>query len=264
MNRSLPGPSSSVLYFCVHCDPSPINSWFAYDTIEKLHAHWLSNHTEFPVAKPFQFYAIEAVGCGYCPNRYGTFNFIKVHHKTTHETRPFILVRHRDPELCALCLYRGDDLVQHFQQMHTAFVSSDEIAFHPVCFTPEFLVEMLQKNVHRRFQCGRCGATFETEHEAKWHSVEKHGHSKDWSTVVQQTNAGNRILHVICGKCRGQFQPNDLLPHLMVESQPHSIFTDLMKVKVVFANGLTVVKQNLTCTTYDDTKQIMQLFPNGQ
>lgn len=251
------------LYFCVHCDQWPSNLWYSYDTIEKVHAHWLSNHTELPVAKPFQFYAIERLGCAYCPNRHGLFNYVKLHHQKTHENMPFIMVRHRDPGQCAMCLYRGHDLVNHFQQMHTEFVSSDGNVFNPTCFTPEFLAELLQNDVHRRFQCGHCGGTFETEHETKWHSFEKHGNMKDWR-VVQQINDSNRILYVVCGICHGQIQPADLLNHMMMESQANSIFADYLKVKVVFANGLTVFKQNLTCTAYDDSKQFMQRLQNGR
>lgn len=51
---------------------------------------------------------------------------------------------------------------------------------------------------------------------------------------------------------------------MMMESKPQSILADLMKVKVVFANGLTVFKQNLTSTPYDDTNQIIQMLQNGQ
>lgn len=258
--------SSSPKYFCTYCDPSPINFWHSYNTVEKVHAHWLSNHTELPVAKPFQFYAIELLACAYCKCS-GTFKYIKTHHQKNHENMPFIVMRQRNAEQCAMCLYHGPDLINHFQRTHTAFASSDDIVFNPICFTPEFLAEMLQNNIHQRFQCGHCGDTFETDHETRWHCCEKHGNLKHWQ-VVQQQSVPNYILHVICSICGAEIQSNDLLNHMVTESQAsgHGIdqlYIDYMKLKVVFANGLTVFKQNVACSAYDDSNQIVQLFQNG-
>lgn len=267
LGQLLETPQSLPKYFCVHCDPSPNNLWHSYNAVEKVHAHWLSNHTELPVAKPFQFHAIELVECAYCKCS-GIFNYIKIHHKKNHEKLPFIVMRQRNAEQCAMCLYRGPDLVNHFQQMHTAFASSDGIIFNPICFTPEFLAEVLQNNFHSRFQCGHCGATFETDHETRWHCCNKHGNLKDWP-VAKQANVPNQILHVVCSICRAEIQSADLLNHLLAESQAlgHGIdqlYVNYMKLKVVFANGLTVSKQNLAYSAYDDSKQIVQRFQNGR
>lgn len=190
--RQQPSPK----YFCVHCDPSPFNYWFAHDSVEKVHAHWLSNHTELPVAKPFQFYAVELVECVYCKFS-GIFNYVKGHHKNNHGDQPFVVQRQHNTQkqLCAMCLYTGPDLANHFQQMHTAFASSDAVVFNSIRFAPEFLAEMLAIDVHQRFQCGHCGAAFETDHEAKWHCGEQHGNLKDWQ-VVQLPDVSNGILHV--------------------------------------------------------------------
>lgn len=261
---------SSPKYFCVHCDPSPSCYWYSYDAIEKVHAHWLSNHTDLPEALPFQFYAVESVVCAHCPDRCGLFKFIKTHHKKTHEDEglPFIAVRKQMREQCAMCHYRGIDLFSHFQESHTTFASSDQIVFNPICFTTEFLNEMLQTNCHRLFQCGHCGATFQSEHETKWHCSEKHANLKDWQ-VIQQNCAPNRILYVICSVCHCKIQSSDLLNHMLEESQAFAhtfdqFYANYLKVKVVFANGLTVFMQNLTCSPYDHTKQILQLFQHGQ
>lgn len=205
------------------------------------------------------------IGCGYCPARHGMFKFIKMHYTQQHENVPFLLVRHRNPEQCILCLYSsgGGDLVNHFHQMHSTAVSCDDIVFNPTVYTPGFLAEMLRINVHRRFQCGICGAVFETEHEIKWHTVHMHGDSMDWRSVMQQSNALNGILYVVCSKCHQKIQPNELLEHMIKESHAGAIYSDLMKVVVVFANGLTVFKQNLMCSVYDDTQTIIQRFQNG-
>lgn len=269
MNQ-LPGVlQTPIKYFCVHCDPSPSNYWFSYNTVEKVHAHWLSNHTELPVAKPFQFYAVELVECAYCKCS-GIFNYVKIHHKKNHENLPFTVQRQQNAHQCVMCLYRGPDVLNHFQQMHTAFASSDEIVFNPICFTPEFLVEMMENNIHQRFQCGhyQCGATFETDHEANWHCCEEHGNLKNLR-VVQQNSATNRILHVICNICGGEIEHADLVNHMLMESRVlghgiEQLYSNYMKSKIVYANGFVAFKQNVTGSMYDDSKEIVQLFQNGQ
>lgn len=258
--------SSSPKFFCAHCDPSPYNFWFSYNSVEKVHAHWLSNHTELPEAKKFQFYAIESVECVHCKFS-GIFSYVKMHHKKTHGNLPLVVQRHRNAQQCAMCLYRGPDVGNHFQQQHTAYASSDAIVFNPICFTPEFLVEMLQNDIHQRFQCGHCGATFESDHETKWHCCEKHGNLKDCQ-VVQQANVRNGIIHVVCSICGAEIQPANLLNHMLTESQAlghgiEELYSNYMKSKMVFTNGLVVFKANVVCSVYDDSKQIVQLFQSG-
>lgn len=252
-------------YFCVYCDPSPYTYWHSYDAVEKVHAHWLSNHTEWPVAKPFRFYAMELLGCAHC-GHVGLFNYLKTHHEKNHKNMPFVVSRRQqNREQCALCLYRGPDLINHFQQIHTELLLSlQSTVFNPICFTSEFLAEMLQNNTHRRFQCGHCGDVFETEHETKWHSFEKHGHLND-EQVVQEAGVPNRILYMVCSICGGAFPSADLYNHILTESQAlthgfKQVYANYLKVKVVFANGLTVFKQNLACTSYDDSKQLVDQF----
>lgn len=180
---------------------------------------------------------------------------------------PFVVQRQGNAQQCAMCLYCGPDLANHFQQLHTPYASSDAVVFNPICFTPEFLVEMLQNDVHQRFQCGHCRATFETDHETKWHCGERHGNLKNCQ-VVQQAISPNSIMYVVCSICGAEIQSADLLNHMLTESQAlgHGIdelYSNYMKAKMVFTNGFVVFKANVACSVYDDSQQIVQLFQNG-
>lgn len=247
-------------YFCVHCHSSNNLNCYIFETIENVYGHWLSNHTELPVALPFQFYAVEMIACYYC-NFMCYYNQLGKHHQNHHSNVPFVRVRTENRQECAQCLYSGDDIVCHYQQMH----ASNDCAniFNPICFTKELLSEIFTIDIHKKRRCNYCNDTFETDHEIKMHSFLKHP-DLDVSIVQWNDVQPNEISYLICGLCNREIQPAHFLNHIETESErlgaSSERFISYMKTKVIFGNGFVAHKQNLICSPYDDSEQIQGII----
>lgn len=223
---------------------------------------------------PFQFSAVEPVGCHYC--RYsGLFGSLCYHHSIHHSDKSLIIARQTNRKQCALCYFSGPDLVNHFLQSHELVMNAD--IFNPICFTPDTLTELLSMDLHRRRRCGICGAVFETDHETQEHHYNVHWNIEN-VTIELVDRAPNQISHLICGLCNHIIQPEHYLAHVELDQKKiqstadrmrpvheqehqnqnhdtnfyHKQYQNHLRTKVVFNNGLTVYKQNLTLSEYDD------------
>lgn len=246
-------------YLCVHCCSSNSSDSYAFETIESVYGHWLSNHTELPIAKPFLFYVVAMAGCYYC-NYSGYYDLLKKHHGKHHANAPFVVVRRRNRQECAMCYFSEGDIMTHFQQMHDDLQTGIN---NPLCYSEDMLANILAIDIHKKHRCCYCGDIFETEHEIKIHSSEKH------PTQIESFLRGNDlrpndVSYIICGFCNARIEPAEYLTHVKVEVEnvrEHSeIFANFLKTKVVFGNGLVAFKQNLILSPYDDSNQVQALI----
>lgn len=255
-------------YFCVHCYSANNLDFFSSESIENVYGHWLSNHTELPVALPFQFYAVDLVGCSYCRFS-GYYGKVNVHHQERHPDEPFVCVRAENRQQCAMCHYSGADILSHFEQSHGQNYQTS--IFNPNCFTQELLANLFMIDIHKKRRCNYCGDSFETDHEVKMHSFVAHA-NLNASFVESNDEQPNEISYLICALCDGKFAPAGFLNHIDGESkiwaqrfsgQSVELYRSYMKTKVVFANGLVAFKQNLVFSPYDDSKQIQEMIQRG-
>lgn len=243
-----------------HCHSSNSYNCYAFETIENVYGHWLSNHTEFPTAKPFLFNVVVMVGCYYC-NYSGYYDLLKKHHANNHANAPFVVVRQKNRQECAMCYYSGANIVNHFQQIHENDLQAG--IYNPVCYSQEMLANILAIDIHKKHRCCYCGDIFETEHEIKMHSFEKHP-TQNESFVYGNDLQPNDISHIICGLCDTRIEPADYLAHVRVEigilREHRQIFANFLKTKMVFGNGLVAFKQNLIQSPYDDSSRVQALI----
>lgn len=260
-------------YFCVHCrDESMRFLCYSFGTLENVYGHWLSNHTELPVAKPFLFYAVDLVGCHYCAYT-GLCGRLCHHHDNKHPNESLAITRPSNRQQCALCFHTGPDLGVHFMQTHELVLEAN--IFNPVCLTPDTLAELLTIDIHRKRLCEHCGATFETDHEANEHHYDMH--TDERKSVIQTNDVQpNQISHLICGLCNATVRPEHYFGHIEMdqsifqisnasfqgdpwESYYQKLYMDYLRTKVVFGNRLVVFKQNLIFSEYDDSQQFADL-----
>lgn len=269
-------------YFCVHCRDMRqfLNYVYSFDSIETVHGHWLSNHTDVPHALPFQFYAIDFVACLYCSHS-GLIGKVKAHHAEKHTSVPFVVVRASNRNQCAFCLYDGPNLAEHTLNQHNFLLECD--LFNPVCFTPERLTDLLANNFHQKRQCGQCQMVFETDHEVEIHHFKQHP-NVDLLRLPWNGAGPCDVAHLICHFCYSHVEPHNFYAHIAQDLNTFNVFaTDtssddtkhkrygtstaerflhklmeaFLKTKVVFHNGLVAFKQNLLLSQFDDSQQFM-------
>lgn len=266
-------------YLCVHCrDESTQFLCYSFETLDDVYGHWLSNHTELPVAKQFLFYYAEFVGCHYCGFS-GFYGRLRKHHANNHPNNAMIVTRQIEREQCAFCHHTGHNMPLHFVQTHRLVLEAG--VFNPVCFTRNTLAELLAIDIHRKRLCGHCGATFETNHEANEHHYNIHS-DKQKSVIEVNDVRPNQISYLICGLCGNPTRPEDYYAHVEMDQaifsfQPtqfsvdprepnpavsyyNKLYKDYLKTKVVFGNRLVVFKQNLIDSEYDDSQQFADLI----
>lgn len=261
-------------YFCLHCrDESMQFLCYSFETLDNVYGHWLANHTELPEAKPFLFYVVDFVGCHYCAYS-GLFGRLCKHHANHHPNEPMAVATQSNHQQCALCFHSGPDLGDHFMQTHALVLRAD--IFNPICFTRDTLAELLTIDIHRKRLCQHCGATFETDHEAKEHHYDMH--SDEIKSVIEANDVKpNQVAYLICGLCDETVRPEDYFSHIEMDQSlfmnssvgsfrgdPSTVYyrklyKDYLRTKVVFGNRLVVFKQNLISSEYDDSQQFTEL-----
>lgn len=277
-----------LVYGCVHCQVAqqPI---IHFEEVENVHAHWMAQHA--PEFKPFQFYAVQFVGCYHC-DVISTFDGLKGHRKEMHTNKPFIVVDVNDRQKCGICRYANEDMAEHFANEHKSIMQND--GFNPIRLTNEQLSKLLAINIHKKIQCGHCNDAFDSNPELREHWLKNHLMEK---SQIHSYFIDQRIqIKPSC--CEGQFERNDFVLHfskhnfsfrcttcnvktgnlmeiLEHDSQFHiekfktkdrliTLSKSLMKIyseaKVVFGNGLAVKGYNLLRTDYDESNRINEFI----
>lgn len=255
----------TLMYTCVHCQDT-MNSNRTYSTIEKLHSHYASAHlvaNHSVKVLPFQFYVSEIVKCYYC-SKIGNYAEIRDHHKNAHSLKdPLGMVLLSDTKACALCNSDDNDLVNHFKSVHK--IINKATVYNPICMSDQMVEQLLTINVDNRL------------------------HMK----VSRLANSNDQTIHIICWKCDKLLVAEDFMHHMkshsyslkctdcnfisadIKEHVKHAAtvhntiktvddicrtFSDILKrkyfeTKILFGNGLVLVKHNLLGTRMNDSRE---------
>lgn len=259
-------------------DPEDLSKSFN-GTIDVVYSHWLAKHGNESVLKPFQFYAVALVNCFHC-NIVGTYTDLVEHHQEVHLNERFAIVDRIDHTKCGVCHSQDDDLLEHFDKIH-----SDLAAFNPIQYTEERIIELLIINIYKDPQCLRCMHIFKTQIELMEHYAVLHG----GPMAVNDSASQILPLYFICGHCQKKVDRNRYMEHFKVhvyhfrcskcsyrsvdlvelilhENNAHGLDTlnyhckqfsgwlknQYLNTNVVFDNGLILQNYNVAGTKYDN------------
>lgn len=278
------------MYSCVHCQDKE-NSTRTYSTIERVYKHWISAHSAVTSNSvkvlPFQFYVSEIVKCYYCKKN-GNCAEIRAHHKNRHSSKdPYGMVLLNDTKACALCNSKDDDLVNHFKVVHN--IINKAHVFNPICMSDQMVDHLLAIKIHEKIICDRCSRVYQTEDELAMHYLNAHnGLQMKVSRCSSDTS-----IHVICWYCDKLLAANHFMQHIRSHSNAmkcsecnfisadinehvkhaatihktiktfddiYLAFSDILKrkyfeTKILFGNGLVLVKHNLLGTRWNDSRE---------
>lgn len=273
-------------FCCVHCQDET-NSCESFESIADLYAHWLTLHG----TRPFQFYINSLVACFYCET-VGLYRNIIEHMIQNHPDDTKIIVNPKNRSYCSVCHYKGDDLNQHFANMHDIILQTN--VFSAVCLPDDTLMDLLAFDVHKKKMCGYCDEVFESKPLIEEHQSILHASKKAFFTEFFDDESA----YLICGYCKCQIRRSKYLSHV---DQSHvykfnctkcafdtsklsalidhdkevhhlnslnfhcSEFMDLLKkhyfeTRIVFGNGLVLNKYNLLGTKYDDSSRFVEFI----
>lgn len=230
------------------------------------------------------------VACYYC-NEIGLYRDIVKHIQCNHPNNDMIMVYPGILNKCAICHYTGDDLVHHFETMHSIILQTN--VFNAICLPDELIAELLAIDIHRKLECGHCDQIFETIAQLDHHHADQH---KDLKMDFHEF-FDDRSAYLICGFCsshlrrsryikhvenhihaykctRCDFKSNDLIEMVTHDRDEHQLnsfsqysfqFAQFLKrnyfeTRVVFGNGLVVNKHNLLGTKYDDSVHFVEFI----
>lgn len=251
------------MFTCVHCQDKE-NSNRTYSTIERLHKHYASAHlvtNHSDKVLPFQFYVSEIVKCYYC-SKIGNYAEIRDHHKNNHSLKdPLGMVLLSDTKACALCNSDDNDLVNHFKLVHK--IINKAHVYNPMCMSNQMVKQLLTINVDNRFQMkvSRC-SNDQNIHIICW-KCDKLLVAEDF---MQHMKSHSNSLK--CTDCK--FISADIREHVKHAATVHNTiktvddicrtFSDILKqkyfeTKILFGNGLVLVKHNLLGTRMNDSRE---------
>lgn len=273
-------------FCCVHCQDES-NSCESFESITDLYAHWIELHG----TKSFQFYISSMVACFHC-GTVGFYHNVIKHMMEIHPNEPRIIVNPKNRNYCSVCHYKGDDLKQHFENMHDIILQTN--VFNAICLPDKTLMDLLAFDVYKKQRCGYCDEVFESklliqEHQSMMHSTK---------TAFFTEFFDEESAHLICGYCKCQLRRSEYLTHVDLDhtykfnctkchfetskliklidhdNDEHHLnslnfrcseFSDLLKkhyfeTRIVFGNGLVVNKYNLLGTKYDDSSRLVQFI----
>lgn len=209
-----------------------------------------------------------------------------------HPDEPKIIVNPKYRNYCSVCHFKGDNLKQHFDDMHDIILQTG--VFNAVCLPDATLMDLLAFDVHKKQVCGYCDDVFESKTLIEQHQSIAHATKKPLFTeFFDDENA-----YLICSYCKCQlrrseyvshidlshtykfnctkciFETSDLIALIDHDKDVHHLnslnfhcseFSDLLKkhyfeTRIVFGNGLVVNKYNVLGTKYDDSLRFVQFI----
>lgn len=243
--------------------------------------------------------------CFYCSlgrtRTIGTHRELFEHHNNCHPSMPFGPVRQSDAKQCALCPYRGPNIVTHFHRRHR-FRTKTQCERHlrtirqPFRLCDDQLNAIFARQLHKKQRCEGCGAIFDSELEIRAHHARLH-HTQN---ILVSEYYDNTSTHLICNCCKIQIDPNTYLTHVEIRSAAFSchrcpyrvrdmcrlvqherrahglqntfairclqfknrLKTNYLKTLVIFGCGLVVTKENLLGTQCDDSRRFYAFVDN--
>lgn len=270
---------NSKRFYCYHCvGKSDLGEEFS--VIADVHSHWTISHMQSAKPVPFLFVVSDGFVCHVCDT-------MKMYHdllQHANDDHPAIIVDKNDRKQCSLCAYNGDGIIQHFQKTHKSILGFKGL--NPMRLTDEVLDELLTIDVHKQMECEYCQQLFDTKSQVLLHHKIKHS----TEPVLMKKVFNNQLVYLICGYCEQKIEPDDYYSHVTTHIYPwkclhcdfHAIdLDDLMEhdgsehsssslfagifenhsnllemnyfqTKMVFGNGLVLIKHNLIGTKVGD------------
>lgn len=183
-----------LLFVCVHCYKSSRTQALHYETVTKVHEHWLYQHTTSTGSDlPFQFYVTELIKCSLCMLT-TTYTELRDHHKRAHSGEPLKI-----------------DGVGWGNGYNEKFIRKN---FYPKMLNQQLLDYLCNIDVHSQFKCVECDAIFDTEQFFDAHhrvEHEKFGLMKNSRRI-----AGFELeyCNLLCCKSKERCAPMDLINHI--------------------------------------------------
>lgn len=269
-----------MTYSCYQCYEN--KNRFICGTPEKVHEHWLENHS----GHPFRFYIETLVQCNYC-DTISTYNGMLQHIKDHHPTSQICFVDVNVYNKCPLCHYSCNinDLPKHFKKEHSLILEVKTIS-NPNRLTEEQFQQLLKIDVHKKPMCDLCGEIFDIEEVYHAHHKLKHR-----SDVKRTRNVIDNSFRGFISTCCDKFiAPQDFFNHLnehsfeftcnecnlkmprLEDAAQHDLIKHknnkplelrclmlnrtlrktFLRTKLFYGNGLVLYKHNLLGTEYDD------------
>lgn len=162
-----------MIFYCVHCTDANELTESCYGSIEDVFGHWLSGHTDLKDTKPFWFYVTQPIACYHCVDYCGSYHDMIKHFAAKHADNGYAIVRKCNRNECALCMYTGTDLLEHFAE-HDGLLVQDSNIFNPARLPESLIGDLFAIDIHKKRQCGCCDGIFETQHEIEAHLKSAH------------------------------------------------------------------------------------------
>ncbi|XP_031638489.1 zinc finger protein 37-like [Contarinia nasturtii] len=269
-----------LLYSCYWCYNG--NQTFIGSTVEEVHDHWLSEHSEQPEEK-FRFYTEPLVKCYYC-EVITTYKGMQEHFEKKHKSSNIHFVNVNVNDKCPMCDHVCDNLPEHIDTKHNAILKLD--MFNVNRFATEEIKRLLAIDVYKKQQCNHCGEIFEREKECRFHNEKKHSEeavsmrgvfdneqkgliSACCDDFISPLNFFNHLnehnFEFLCHNCNLKFEQletvaqHDLVIHkshtlhIRRSSLSRTLRNMFYRTKMCYGNGLVLYKQNVRGTDYDDT-----------
>lgn len=285
------GKSDDLVFFCFYClEQNEFNGFKSVNgTLNHIYDHWLIDHFDESISKPFKFCAVPSVRCLHCNDVGMFFNMVK-HHSDKHVDKSFAITNRMDPKKCGICHFKDGDLYVHFVLNHNS--KWTKTGFSPIYYSEERINELLTINIKDRHKCDKCGEMMKTHDEIVQHFATSHTGQAIQSTKVVAERSEPE--HLICGFCRKIIGCTALLKHFREHSYnfpctisancpyksddiaeliyhekfvhnvdnlsyhceqfPSWIKDRFFNTDMVFSNGLTLKLFNVLETKFDDSK----------
>lgn len=130
-------------FYCGNCDGE------SFESPEKVYEHWTHKHVGEKV-EPFTFRVSNFACCFYCGYS-GGYGALCAHNCKERGTKPIVFTDVRDETQCALCSFKGDNMVAHAMAEH-AVVSELKIP-NPIAINEACLKELLEFDLHKKVSC---------------------------------------------------------------------------------------------------------------
>lgn len=127
-------------FYCGNCEGE------TFDMPDQVYAHWVQKHIG-EKTDPFTFRVSNFATCYYCDSP-GAYAALSTHKCEERGTQPIVFVDVRDVTQCAMCSFKGDNIVAHAMVEHS--VVSELKINNPFAINEACLKELLEFNLHKK------------------------------------------------------------------------------------------------------------------
>lgn len=254
--------------FVFTCDDTRCQTNFYTNTLDEVFSHWKSAHEE--LRRPFRFMAVGKGMCAYC-NKFESFQQLQCHHKYRHNSEIMVILDKENKSKCGLChqSFSFSEMVVHFKNHHDPSLMVG--ITNPICLSEGEISEILKINstsngliewnsaLHgpnemKYFQCGHCNETKSFSETSLIEHIE--------ADIFQYgCSLGSKMCPTVCHSISDIARHEETEHHLKNAHTKHLLALDgrleryYLRTRVIFKSGLTLFKNNLLCSKYDDREE---------